>query len=102
MTRALGLILWLTVPACGDPPNVPRCDEGTECASLRKELARLQTVCWEDPASEPRMMIPRPRMAYAGCCGDAAGKFEAKCGLTKEQRTCVERWSEACPAGFHP
>ena len=93
-------LVAVLLDACGGDPDVPRCDEATECPAVRIELARLQKVCWDDPDSEPKMMIPTPRMAYAGCCGQAAGRLEAKCGLTKELRPCVERWTDACPAGF--
>lgn len=93
-------VLAILLAGCGDEPNVPRCAEASQCPVLRAELARLQKVCWDDPTSEPRMMIPRPRMAYAGCCGHAAGAFEAKCGLTKELAPCVERWANECPSGF--
>jgi len=96
-------LVWLCcLAACSEAPSVPRCDDARECRDARRELARLQKVCWEDPASEPKIMIPTPRMAYAGCCGDAVGKLEVKCGLSKELRPCVERWAEACPSGFRP
>jgi len=39
-------------------------------------------------------------MAWAGCCGHAAGALEVKCGIRQEMRACLERWVDDCPGRY--